>query len=54
VEEVENSPSKLARVCWGITTLVFLVGAIGLLLKGDTAYGIVTFAVALSAAINLF
>ncbi len=37
-----------------ITTLVFLVVGVGLLMKGDTAYGVVTLVIALSAAINLF
>jgi 4-amino-4-deoxy-L-arabinose transferase-like glycosyltransferase len=54
VEDSENTQSKLARACWIITTLVFLVGGLGFMLKGDTAYGIVILVVAFSAAINLF
>ena len=53
VQDGPKPQSKLARVCWTITTLAFLLGAISLLAKGDTAYGIVTLVVALCAAINL-
>lgn len=54
VEDGGKAQSKLARVSWSVTALAFLLGAVGLLMRGDTAYGIVTLLVALSAAVNLF
>jgi hypothetical protein len=44
---------KLARVGWLTTVGVCLIAVLILLLDGYVGYGAVTFAVALSAAINL-
>lgn len=41
------------RLLWGITALVFLVAAVILLIRREHGYAGVTFAVAVSAAINL-
>jgi hypothetical protein len=44
---------NLARVGWLTTVAVCLIAVVILLLDGYVGYGAVTFAVALSAAINL-
>jgi hypothetical protein len=43
----------LGRVAWMVTTTLLLVGVLVLALKRDWGYAGVSFAVALSAAINL-
>ena len=52
-EELEDDRVSLRRSLWGVTTLVFLVAAVILLLRREHGYAGVTFAVAVSAAINL-
>jgi len=52
-EEPQHDPVNLARIAWAITALVFLVAAVILLARRETGYAGVTFAVALSAAINV-
>ncbi len=49
----ENRRVDLARIAWFVTVLVCLVTVVILLLQGYYGYAGVTFAVALSAAINL-
>ena len=49
----ENEPVNLARVAWLLTVLGCLVAVVILALDGYFGYAGVTFAVALSAAINL-
>jgi hypothetical protein len=49
----ENRRVDLARIGWFVTVLVCLVTVVILLLQGYYGYAGVTFAVALSAAINL-
>ena len=49
----QNEPVNLARVAWLLTVVGCLVAALILSLDGYLGYGAVTFAVALSAAINL-
>jgi hypothetical protein len=49
----ENNPVDLARIGWLATVLVCLVTVLILLLQGYYGYAGVTFAVAVSAAINL-
>jgi hypothetical protein len=49
----ENTHVSLSRIAWLITVLACLVTAGILLLQGYYGYAGVTFAVALSAAINL-
>jgi len=44
---------NLGRIAWSITTLVFAVAALVLLLEGYDGYASVTFAVAVAAGINL-
>jgi hypothetical protein len=48
-----NGPVDLARVAWLVAVLACLVTALILLITGRLGYAGVTFAVALSAAINL-
>ncbi len=45
---------ELERIAWLLTVLVCLVTAAILLLEGYYGYAVVTFAVAVSAVINLF
>ncbi|MDE3131546.1 MAG: hypothetical protein KGL16_10375 [Acidobacteriota bacterium] len=45
---------QLARVAWFLTTVGCLIAAVVVLIRGDTGYAVVAFAVAVSAAINLF
>ena len=49
----QNSPVDLGRIAWLATALACLVAAVILVLEGYYGYAGVTFAVALSAAINL-
>jgi hypothetical protein len=50
----EQGPQiELRRVAWGITTVVFLLAALILLVGRRYGYAEVTFAVAVAAAINL-
>jgi hypothetical protein len=44
---------NLGRIAWSITTLVFAIAALVLLLDGYDGYASVTFAVAVAAGINL-
>jgi len=46
--------SQLARISWLVTVGICVIAALILLLSGYTGYAGVVFAVALSAAINLF
>jgi hypothetical protein len=52
-EEHQHDPVNLARIAWASTALVFLIAAVILLARRETGYAGVTFAVAISAAINL-
>jgi len=45
---------QLGRLAWLATTLCCLLAAVVVLLRGDRGYAAVAFAVAISAAINLF
>jgi hypothetical protein len=45
---------QLGRIAWLITTISCLVAAVVVLAQGDRGYAAVGFAVAISAAINLF
>lgn len=45
---------NIGRIAWLVTTLACLITAAILVLQGYSGYGAVTFAVAVSAAINLF
>ncbi len=45
---------RLGRLAWLLTTFVCLIAAAVVLVRGDRGYAAVAFAVALSAAINLF
>lgn len=45
---------QLGRVAWLLTTIACLIAAVVVFVRGDTGYAAVAFAVALSAAINLF
>lgn len=51
--EPASEPVDLGRISWAIVVLALLVGMVVLLAKGDYGYAIVTFAVGVSAAINL-
>ncbi len=52
--EEETPPAmSLARASWSLTALVFVAGAIALLIRNDYGYAIVTFVIAVGAAINL-
>lgn len=44
---------KLARAAWLVTVLVCVIAGLVLTVRGDIGYALVTFAVAMSAAINL-
>ncbi|MGH2871571.1 MAG: hypothetical protein ACRDL5_03805 [Solirubrobacteraceae bacterium] len=44
----------LGRIAWLVTAFACLIAVLVLLLQGYLGYAAVTFAVALSAAINLF
>lgn len=44
----------MSRIAWLITTVSCLVAALVVLAEGDRGYAAVGFAVAISAAINLF
>ena len=52
-QEEEVGTINLARICWLITVGACLVGVLILALKREWGYAGVTFAVAISAAINL-
>lgn len=45
---------RLGRLAWLLTTIVCLIAAVIVLVRGDRGYAAVAFAVAVSAAINLF
>ncbi len=45
---------QLGRLAWLMTTIACLIAAAVVLARGDRGYAAVAFAVALSAAINLF
>lgn len=45
---------QLRRVSWLLTTIACLIAAVVVLIRGDRGYAAVAFAVAISAAINLF
>ena len=45
---------RLGRFAWLVTTIACLIAAVVVLVRGDRGYAAVAFAVALSAAINLF
>lgn len=45
---------QLGRLAWLATTLACLLAAVVVLVRGDRGYAAVAFAVAISAAINLF
>lgn len=45
---------QLGRLAWLLTTLACLIAATVVLIRGDRGYAAVAFAVAISAAINLF
>jgi hypothetical protein len=49
----ENKPVDLARIAWLVTVGVLLITVLILVLQGYIGYAVVTFAVALAAAINL-
>jgi hypothetical protein len=44
---------QLGRLAWLITTIACLAAAVVVLLRGESGYAAVAFAVAVSAAINL-
>jgi hypothetical protein len=48
-----NGPVDLARIAWLVTVVASLVAALILIIQGYVGYAGVTFAVAISAAINL-
>ena len=50
---VDNPGVGLARISWLVTVVACLVAVLVLGLRGDYGYAAVTFAVAVSAAINL-
>ena len=52
-DEGEKRNADLARVAWVATVLISLVAVLILALQGYLGYAAVTFAVAVSAAINL-
>jgi hypothetical protein len=45
---------QVGRFAWLLTTVACLVAAVLVLVRGDRGYAAVAFAVALSAATNLF
>jgi hypothetical protein len=45
---------QLGRLAWLLTTVACLLAAAVVLVRGDRGYAAVAFAVAVSAAINLF
>ena len=45
---------RLGRLAWLLTTIACLIAAAVVLVRGDRGYAAVAFAVAISAAINLF
>ena len=45
---------RLSRLAWLLTTIACLIAAAVVLVRGDRGYAAVAFAVAISAAINLF
>ncbi len=45
---------QLGRIAWLLTTLACLVATVIVLIRGDNGYAAVAFAVAASAAVNLF
>jgi hypothetical protein len=53
-EDHQDGQVRLARLAWGMTALVCLVTAVILALEGYTGYAVVTAAVSVAAAINLF
>ena len=48
-----NRPVDLARIAWLVTVLMCLIAVLILVLQRYLGYAAVTFAVAVSAAINL-
>ena len=52
-DEGQQTSADLARVAWFVTVLICLVAVLILALQGYLGYAAVTFAVAVSAAINL-
>lgn len=52
-EEPAESGFEVRRALWGATALVFLVAAVVLVLSRRYGYSVVTFAVALAAALNV-
>jgi hypothetical protein len=49
----ENTTVNIGRIAWVATALACLIAAAILILQGYSGYAAVTFAVAVSAAINL-
>jgi len=49
----QDGQVRLARLAWSVTALICLLTAVILGLNGYYGYAIVTFAVALAAAINI-
>jgi len=45
---------RIGRLAWLVTTIACLIAAAVVLVRGDRGYAAVAFAVAISAAINLF
>ena len=45
---------KVSRVAWLLTVLACLIAGLVLAIRGRSGYAVVTFVVALAAAINLF
>jgi hypothetical protein len=52
-DQDHNRRVNLARVAWLVTVLICLIAVLILVLQGYLGYAAVTFAVAVSAAINL-
>jgi hypothetical protein len=52
-DEGQHARADLARIVWSVTVLVCLVAVLILVLQGYLGYAAVTFAVAVSAGINL-
>ncbi len=51
--EQHNGPVPLPRIAWLVTVAVAVLTGVIVLLEGYTGYGVLSFVVALSAAINL-
>jgi hypothetical protein len=52
-EEGQSTPVDLARIAWLVTVVACLVAVLILLLNGYYGYAGVTFAVAVSAGLNI-